>query len=362
MDGKDSQQGGPDTGAARHTEVCTQTCTKGGDVLVDAQLLGQLVDRDRDGANTALRSEGDSAGGPDALEELDRIQLADDLDERALDHEGLNRAEDISQHQNAQQGDEVGRRRAADGTGDKGQDGIRSEGDDIADHAAHHNVTGVDKLLEGGDFLGLLGGYLVVADSDQNAEDHDRHHLAVCPVGSEVLGEEADNRIHKGGDFLGGVVGGQLILHTVADIGHDTSDQGDEAGEEGVQDEEENSLEADVLQADRIAQIGDAGNDAEDQQRDDHSRNDVGVDGTHSGDIGVVALEHEAHNEAEAHSQNGAHAEVNVLFLVQVVQQGKKYGSQGQCGQIQNFYRHKTDPPLFLSVMSFLSVNTFALS
>ena len=362
MDGKDSQQGGPDTGAARHTEVCAQTCTKGGDVLVDAQLLGQLVDRDRDGANTALRSEGDSAGGPDALEELDRIQLADDLDERALDHEGLNRAEDISQHQNAQQGDEVGRRRAADGTGNEGQDGIRSEGDDIADHAAHHNVTGVDKLLEGGDLLGLLGGDLVVADGGQNAEDHDGHHLAVCPVGSEVLGEEADNRVHKGGDFLGGVIGGQLILHTVADIGHDTSDQGDEAGEEGVQDEEENSLEADVLQADGIAQIGDAGNDAEDQQRDDHSRNDVGVDGTHSGDIGVVALEHEAHDEAEAHSQNGAHAEVNLLFPVQVVQQGKKYGSQGQCGQIQNFYRHKTDPPLFLSVMSFLSVNTFALS
>ena len=76
----------------------------------------------------------------------------------------------------------------------------------------------------------------------------------------------------------------------------------------------------------------------------------------------VVALEHEAHNEAEAHSQNGARAEVNVLFLVQVVQQGKKYGSQSQCGQIQNFYRHKTDSPLFLSVMSFLSVNTFALS
>ena len=181
-------------------------------------------------------------------------------------------------------------------------------------------------------------------------------------MGSEVLGEEADNRVHKGRDFLGGVVGGQLVLHTVADVGHDISDQGDEAGEEGVQDEEENSLEADVLQADGIAQIGDAGNDAEDQQRDDHSRNDVGVDGTHSGDIGVVALEHEAHDEAEAHSQNGAHAEVNVLFLVQVVQQGKKYGSQSQCGQIQNFYRHKTDSPLFLSVMSFLSVNTFALS
>lgn len=87
VDGKDSQQGGPDTGTARHTEVCTQTCTKGGDVLVDAQLLGQLVDRDRNGTHAALRSEGDSAGGPDALEELDRIQLADDLDERALDHE-----------------------------------------------------------------------------------------------------------------------------------------------------------------------------------------------------------------------------------------------------------------------------------
>ena len=53
---------------------------------------------------------------------------------------------------------------------------------------------------------------------------------------------------------------------------------------------------------------------------------------------------------------------VILLFPVQVVQQGKKYGSQSQCGQIQNFYRHKTDPPLFLSVMSFLSVNTFALS
>lgn len=50
--------------------------------------------------------------------------------------------------------------------------------------------------------------------------------------------------------------------------------------------------------------ISNAGNDAENQQRDDHSRNDVGVDGTHSSDIGVVALEHEAHDEAEAHSQS----------------------------------------------------------
>ncbi len=31
-----------------------------------------------------------------------------------------------------------------------------------------------------------------------------------------------------------------------------------------------NGLEADLLQADGIAQIGDAGNDAEDQQRNDH--------------------------------------------------------------------------------------------
>ena len=57
---------------------------------------GQLVDRDRDGANAALRSEGDSAGGPDALEELDRIQLADDLDECALDHEGTAGTREIS--------------------------------------------------------------------------------------------------------------------------------------------------------------------------------------------------------------------------------------------------------------------------
>ena len=73
----------------------------------------------------------------------------------------------------------------------------------------------------------------------------------------------------------------------------------------------------------------------------------MGIDRAHSGHIDVMALEREAHDEAEAHRQNGAHAEVHVLFLVQIIQQGKKYSSQGQCGQIQNFYRHKTDAPLF---------------
>ena len=55
VDGKDSQQGGPDTSAARHTEVCAKACAEGSDILVDAQLLGQLVDVDRDGADAALR-------------------------------------------------------------------------------------------------------------------------------------------------------------------------------------------------------------------------------------------------------------------------------------------------------------------
>ena len=34
--------------------------------------------------------------------------------------------------------------------------------------------------------------------------------------------------------------------------------------------------------------------------------------------IDVMALERKAHDEAEAHRQNGAHAKVNVLFLVQL--------------------------------------------
>ena len=168
--------------------------------------------------------------------------------------------------------------------------------------------------------------------------------LAQCEA--RFWGKEADDSVHEGGHFLGGVVGGQLILDAVADVGGHPGDQSDEAGEEGVQDEEENSLEADVFQTNGVAQIGDAGNDAEDQQRDDHRRDDVGIDRAHSGHIDVMALEREAHDEAEAHRQNGAHAEVHVLFLVQIIQQGKKYSSQGQCGQIQNFYRHKTDAPL----------------
>ena len=36
---------------------------------------------------------------------------------------------------------------------------------------------------------------------------------------SEVLGKEADDGVHEGGHFLGGVVGGQLILDAVADVG-----------------------------------------------------------------------------------------------------------------------------------------------
>ncbi len=142
--------------------------------------------------------------------------------------------------------------------------------------------------------------------------------LAQCEA--RFWGKEADDGVHEGGHFLGGVVGGQLILDAVADVGGHPGDQSDEAGEEGAQDEEENGLEADVFQTNGVAQIGDAGNDAEDQQRDDHRRNDVGIDCAHSGHIDVMALEREAHDEAEAYRQNGAYAEVHVLFLVQIIQ------------------------------------------
>ena len=36
--------------------------------------------------------------------------------------------------------------------------------------------------------------------------------LAVDPLRSQIAGEEADHRIHEGGNFLGGVVSGQLMI------------------------------------------------------------------------------------------------------------------------------------------------------
>ena len=36
--------------------------------------------------------------------------------------------------------------------------------------------------------------------------------LAVDPLRSQIAGEEVDHRIHEGGNFLGGVVGGQLMI------------------------------------------------------------------------------------------------------------------------------------------------------
>ena len=99
------------------------------------------------------------------------------------------------------------------------------------------------------------------ADSHQNAEHHNGHHLAVGPVRSQILREQADDRIHKGGHFLGGVIGGQFILHPAANVSSHTGNQGDQAGNEGVQHQKEHGFETDLLQADGIAQIGDAGNE-----------------------------------------------------------------------------------------------------
>ena len=73
----------------------------------------------------------------------------------------------------------------------------------------------------------------------------------------------------------------------------------------------------------------------------------MGVNGAHGSNVGVVALEHQAHDQAQAHGQDGADAEIDVLFLVQIVQQCKKYGGQCQRAKIQNFSRHKTLPFLY---------------
>ena len=344
MDGKHCQQGGPDARAARHTKVCTQTCAKGGNVLIHTQLPGQLVDRDRDSTHTALGGKGNGSRGPDALEEADGAQLAHKLDQGAFHNKDLNAAQHIRQHQNAEQRNKIRRRRTADRTGDQGKDCIRGKGDHIADHAAHHKVTGVNELFKGCHLFGLLGCDLVIADSHQNAEHHNGHHLAVGPVRSQIQREQADDRIHKGGHFLGGVIGGQFILHPAANVSSHTGDQGDQAGNEGVQHQKEHGLETDLLQADGIAQIGDAGNDAEDQQRNDHSGDHMGVNSTYGCYVSVVSLECKTHDQAKTHGKDGAHAKINVLFLVQIIQQCKKYCGERQRAQIQNFDRHKTLP------------------
>ena len=53
-----------------------------------------------------------------------------------------------------------------------------------------------------------------------------------------------------------------------------------------------------------------------------HSLIQLTFGGDHKGGSGshidVMALERKAHDEAEAHRQNGAHTKVNVLFLVQL--------------------------------------------
>ena len=319
MDGEDSQQGGPDTSAARHTEVCAKACAEGSDILVDAQLLGQLVDVDRDGADAALRGKGDGSGRPDALEELDGAEVTDKLDECALDHEDLNRAENIGQNQNAQQGNEVCRRRTTDRTGDQSQNSVRSIGNDVADDTAHDEVACVDEFLEGCNLFGFFCSDLIVADGDEDREHDDGNDLAVDPMGSQIAGEQVDDGVHDGGNFFCGVVGRQLILDAVADFGDDTSNEGDDTCEEGVQHEEEDGLQTDVFEPHRVAEVGDAGNDAEDQQGNDDRRDDVSVNGADGRNIGVMTLEDQTHDQAETNGQNGADTKIDMLFLVQIV-------------------------------------------
>lgn len=104
----------------------------------------------------------------------------------------------------------------------------------------------------------------------------------------EILSQ---NHFEKCSDCLGSRCFDLAIVHSLIQLAFGGSHKG---GSSGSADDIGGST----------GHVSNAGNDAEDQQRNDHSRNDVGVDGTHSGDIGVVALEHKAHDEAEAHSQS----------------------------------------------------------
>ena len=117
--------------------------------------------------------------------------------------------------------------------------------------------------------------------------------IAGCPDFISLYVPEVLSQKHfeKCSDCLGSRCFDLAIVHSLVQLAFGGSHKGGSGGS------------ADDIGG-STSHISNAGNDAEDQQRDDHSRNDVGVDGTHSGDIGVVALEHEAHDEAEAHSQS----------------------------------------------------------
>lgn len=56
----------------------------------------------------------------------------------------------------------------------------------------------------------------------------------------------------------------------------------------------------------------------------------MGVNSTYGCYVSVVSLECKTHNQAKTHGKDGAHAKINVLFLVQIIQQCKKY-----CGERQ---------------------------
>ncbi len=297
--GEHGQQYWPDTGATRHTKVRTDACHERGNLARNTGTT-KLTHRDGNRTDGAFGRECDHSSRPKSLEEINRIQPGHTGKQQWLHHEELQCHDDVGDNQHGHQRQQCGNVAVADGGGDQSQHRVRGQSDDDLRRLGKHHIAGVDECLERRDGLMGFGRHIggIVSDRDKDGEQHDRHDLVVHPAVGKVVREQRDDRVQDRGHFVLLIIRRQLVCESPTKMNRLRDRQREQSGRRGVQQQEKHRFHANAFQPNGFAKVGDARDDAEEQQRHHNRGNHIRPNSSDRVDKINMAFEHDSENDA----------------------------------------------------------------
>ena len=199
------------------------------------------------------------------------------------------------------------------------------------------------KALKGGHaLLATRGGSgLVHGNGQEDGEDHNRNDLIIGPVIGKIRREEPYQGIDHTGHLAGFDPLGQGLVKPLAHLEKQSEDQSNHGCREGIDQQEHDGLQADVLEPAGPAYPPDAGDDAEEQEGDHYGRYDLGPDGAEGSHVSGVAREANPHDDSQYRGYDDPPAEVDLGLLAQQGQPCKKDDDYYQSRPVPTRFRHR---------------------